>query len=77
MSHSLPIAFVLFAMIVTAEAGHADFALSGLYGRMMRRCAMQKRISPEVKNGLDNAGNRQPNQYAGPAEHPENNPKTQ
>jgi hypothetical protein len=22
---------------------------------------MQKRISPQVKNGLDNAGNRQPN----------------
>jgi hypothetical protein len=32
MSHSLPIAFALFAMIVTAEAGHAYFALSGLYG---------------------------------------------
>jgi len=50
----------------------AGFALSGLHGRMMRRCAMQKRVSPEVKNGLDNAGNRQPNQYAESAEHPEN-----
>ena len=40
----------------------AGLALSGLYGRMMPRCAMQKRVSPEVKNGLDNAGNCQPNQ---------------
>ncbi len=28
---------------------------------MMRHFAMQKRVSPEVKNALDNAGNRQPN----------------
>jgi hypothetical protein len=27
---------------------------------MMRQRAMQKRVSPEVKNALDNAGNRQP-----------------
>jgi hypothetical protein len=32
MSHSFPIAFVLLAVIVTAEAGRAHFALSGLYG---------------------------------------------
>ncbi len=31
------------------------FARSGLQGRMMRQCAMQKLVSPEVKNGLDNA----------------------
>jgi hypothetical protein len=24
---------------------------------MMPQCAMQKQVSPEVKNGLDNAGN--------------------
>jgi threonine/homoserine/homoserine lactone efflux protein len=39
----------------------AGIALSGLHGRMMPQRAMQKRVSPQVKNGLDNAGNRQPN----------------
>ena len=33
----------------------------------MPHCAMQKRVSPEVKNGLDNAGNRQPDR----ARHPD------
>src|SRR5665647_1604372 len=33
-------------------------ALSGLRGRMMMpHCAMQKRVSPERENALDNAGN--------------------
>ena len=35
----------------------AGLALSGLHGRMMPHRAMQKRVSPEVENGLDNAGN--------------------
>jgi hypothetical protein len=30
MPHSLPIALVLLAMIVTAQVGHPDLALSGL-----------------------------------------------
>jgi len=34
---------------------------------MMPQRAMQKRVSPRAKNGLDNAGNRQPDQRAGPA----------
>jgi hypothetical protein len=38
----------------------AGLALSGVHGRMMPHSAMQKRVSPEVKNGLDNAGNCQP-----------------
>ena len=46
----------------------AGLVLSGLYGRMMPHSAMQKRVSPQVKNALDNAGNRQPDRApnAGP-----------
>ncbi len=33
----------------------AGLALPGLHGRMMPRCAMQKRVSPCSENGLDNA----------------------
>ena len=35
----------------------AGLALSGLHGRMMPHRAMQKRVSPEAENALDNAGN--------------------
>ena len=38
-------------------AAAAGLALSGLHGRMMPHRAMQKRVSPEAKNALDNAGN--------------------
>ena len=35
----------------------AGLALPGLHGRMMPHRAMQKRVSPERENALDNAGN--------------------
>ena len=38
-------------------AAAAGLALSGLHGRMMPHRAMQKRVSPEGENALDNAGN--------------------
>ena len=35
----------------------AGLALSGVHGRMMPHRAMQKRVSPDGENALDNAGN--------------------
>ena len=42
--------------IVMADPA-AGLALSGLHGRMMPHRAMQKRVSPDGENALDNAGN--------------------
>jgi hypothetical protein len=70
MSQSLLIAFLMFAVVDVLQAraeqrdaavigahAAAGLALSCLYGRMMPRCAMQKRVSPDGENALDNAGN--------------------
>ena len=50
-----PRAVRAFNIVMAAAA--AGLALSGVHGRMMPHRAMQKRVSPDGQNALDNAGN--------------------